>query len=192
MRRGFTLLETLVAVAIMMVAIGSAFGLAPEGLVGARFAKNQTTATYLAQEAIETARNIRDNSMFFAADPSDPMNWLSGLSACIGRLCTVDVKAAKVVPCQSSCAPLDTVVAANGQVTYVNHSGALSADIFPSMFTRDISVRLVTNSKIAALRGDAGGDTEAVITARVRWKEGVVTKTTEINETLFDWWTFTK
>jgi len=189
--KGFTLLETLIAVAIMMVAISSAFGLAPEGLVGARFAKNQTTATYLAQEAIEAVRNIRDNAMFFAADPLDPQNWLKDLLDCVGQLCTIDVREAKVSACISDCSPLDVLVEGD-KTSYVSHIGTVGPDRYPSIFTREIIITPRINSKVAELRDDTGEDTEALITVRVRWKEGTITKVTEMNEFIFDWWTFTK
>ncbi|HEY4505039.1 MAG TPA: type II secretion system protein [Candidatus Paceibacterota bacterium] len=185
--KGFTLLETLVAVAIMMIAIGSAFGLAPEGLVGVRFAKNQTTATYLAQEAMEVARNIRDNSMFFSGDSSDPTNWLNGLLECENRLCTIDTIKRQVEPCLTECPPLFVRLSSNGSLVYENYNRVTTAENSKqSIFTREITIKKKDNSVIGR------DDTEAVLTVKVRWKEGISTKTTEINETLFDWWTFNK
>jgi len=185
--RGFTLLETLVAVTIMMIAIASAFGLAPEGLVGARFAKNQTTATYLTQEALEVVHNMRDNAMFFSPDPSDPMNWLSGVAHCIDRACTVNPVEDKLDVCSGPCRPLISIETVDGGRAYGNgllfesHSSAQE-----TIFTRQVSLKKILNSIIGR------DDTEVLMTVRVSWKEGRVTKVTEVSETLFDWWTFTK
>ena len=184
--KGFTLLETLVAIAIVMLAIGSAFGLVPEGLIGARFAKNQTTATYLVQEAMEEVHNLRDNTMFFSANPSDPLNWLSALSACIDKLCTIDAVSGSVQACSTKCPPMDVRLDDSGSIIYSSHTNIANPSNAPSIFTREITIKKINNATIGR------DDTEAQLTARVRWDEGSVTKTTEMKETLFDWWTFNK
>lgn len=189
-QKGFTLLETLVAVAIIMVAIGSAFGLAPEGLIGARFARNQTIATYLAQEALEITHNARDNAMFFGPDSSDPLNWLSGISQCINRACTVSAVNATVEPCPTGtgCLPLRVRLAPDGSSIFENSTDLIDPNTQPSIFTREIMVKKVLNNTIGVDRDD----TEVLVTAKVSWKEGIVTKKTEVSESLFDWYTFTK
>ncbi|HEY4493091.1 MAG TPA: prepilin-type N-terminal cleavage/methylation domain-containing protein [Candidatus Paceibacterota bacterium] len=186
-QQGFTLLETLVALAIMMIAIASAFGLAPEGLVGARFAKNQTAATYLAQEGLEIVHNMRDSAMFFAPNLANPDNWLINISGCIGRKCVVNPVEEKLEVCGSSCPPLQSVQTLDGGLAYGNGLiFASDSTVQNTIFTREITVTKVRNEIIGR------DDTEAVITVKVSWKEGRVTKVTEISETLFDWWTFTK
>jgi type II secretory pathway pseudopilin PulG len=196
---GFTLLETLVAVAVLMVAIGSAFGLAPQGLMGARYAKNQTVANYLAQDALETVRNIRDNSMFFSPDPGDPYNWLSGVSDCVStsdkeKWCTVDSVNNTVAPCPPSsntgmCPPLDMIQTEDGGVAYGN--GPLFENdptVQNSIFTRAVTIENILNDTIAP----GNTDTEALVTVRVTWQEGSLLRQTKTTETLFDWWTTSK
>lgn len=194
--KGFTLLETLVAVAILMIAIGSAFGLAPQGLMGARFAKNQTTANYLAQDALETVHNIRDNSMFFSPNPSDPFNWLSGLSECQGKnWCTVDSVDNTLNVCLGSgsnvsCPPLDMIQTVDGGVAYGN-GPLFSKDptVQTSIFTRRVNISSVVNDVVAP----GNTDTEVLVTVRVEWQEGALKKRqTQMTETLFDWWTTSK
>lgn len=186
-QKGFTLLETLVAVAIMMIAIASAFGLAPEGLVGARFAKNQTTATYLAQEGLEVVHNIRDNAMLFSPDPTNPLNWLRGFTQCIGRQCTVNAIEDTVDVCPSVCPPVQSIQTIDGGIAYGNGQ-LFSSDstVQNTIFTRSIIVKKVPNSTIGR------DDTEATVLVKVSWKEGRVTKVTSISENIFDWWTYTK
>jgi type II secretory pathway pseudopilin PulG len=57
---GFTLLEALVAVSILMVAVVAPMTVAQKGLSSAVYAKNQMIASYLAQDAIEYIKNVRD------------------------------------------------------------------------------------------------------------------------------------
>lgn len=58
--RGFTLVETLVAIAIIMVAITGPYASAVQTITAARIAQNYTTATFLAQEGVEVVRAERD------------------------------------------------------------------------------------------------------------------------------------
>ncbi|MEX0877639.1 MAG: prepilin-type N-terminal cleavage/methylation domain-containing protein [Candidatus Spechtbacterales bacterium] len=63
---GFTLLEAIIAIAVLLVAVTSASGLVISSLQGLHMTRNRVTAAYLAQEGIEVVRNIRDT------------NWING------------------------------------------------------------------------------------------------------------------
>ena len=58
--QGFTLIETLVAISILVVAIIAPISLATQSLSSAFYARDQVTAFHLAQEAIEAVRSLRD------------------------------------------------------------------------------------------------------------------------------------
>lgn len=60
---GFTLVETLAAISLLSVAIVAPMTLASRSLAASYYAKDQVTAYYLAQEAIEGVRNIRDGNI---------------------------------------------------------------------------------------------------------------------------------
>ncbi len=61
--RGFTLVETLVAVAILMIAISGPLTIANQALTAALGSRNAMIATYLAQEGMESIKNIKDNNL---------------------------------------------------------------------------------------------------------------------------------
>jgi len=61
--RGFTLIETLVAVTFLTVAIVAPMSLITKSLSTTYYARDQITASYLAQEAIESIRYVRDNNI---------------------------------------------------------------------------------------------------------------------------------
>jgi prepilin-type N-terminal cleavage/methylation domain-containing protein len=61
--RGFTLIESLVAIFIFSLAIVGLMTVVSRGIAGTNAAANQVTAHFLAQEGLETARAIRDNEM---------------------------------------------------------------------------------------------------------------------------------
>ena len=59
--KGFTLIEMLVAVFIFTISLSSLMIVTTKGVKGTAEASRQITADFLALEAIETVRNIRDN-----------------------------------------------------------------------------------------------------------------------------------
>ncbi len=79
---GFTIIETLVAIAILLLAITAPLTIAERGLASAEASRHEITAFYLTQEAIEYIRNIRDmNAIAKLGGGSD---WLQGLDLCKG------------------------------------------------------------------------------------------------------------
>ena len=88
--RGFTLVEALVAISILMVAVTSPMMIAQKSLSTAILTKDQMTASFLAQDAIEAIKNIRDEIAINGLSTTD---WITGdsdssdLSKCI---CTDD------------------------------------------------------------------------------------------------------
>lgn len=59
-QKGFTLIETLVAVLILAICVDAVMSLAAGGFFSVKYAKNQIVATALAQESLEYIRNTRD------------------------------------------------------------------------------------------------------------------------------------
>jgi Tfp pilus assembly protein PilV len=60
--RGFTLLETLIATAIILAGVGAIFALGAASFLAAKSSSEHFTAAYLAQEGIEVVRGLRDNN----------------------------------------------------------------------------------------------------------------------------------
>jgi len=74
-QKGFSLIETLIAVTILMIAIVGPLSLVQAGLFSSVHQRNQITAMYLAQEAIEFVKNIRDTNFYVHYNDSD--YWLA-------------------------------------------------------------------------------------------------------------------
>lgn len=123
---GFTLIETLVAVTIIAFAVTGPLFTASRALVAAEIARDQLTASYLAQEGVEYVRAMRDTEYLAAyqaggATVSETAwsNFLSGSNAgsitqCRTTTCTLDPSRAMgsgdglaLLPCSGdACSPL--------------------------------------------------------------------------------------
>jgi type II secretory pathway pseudopilin PulG len=69
-KNGFTIIETLVAISILMIAIAGPLTVAGKGYTSAIDARNQSEASLLAQESLEYLNNLKDNKIFpFASWP---------------------------------------------------------------------------------------------------------------------------
>lgn len=82
-KKGFTLVEAIVAVAILLVGVTAASTASQTGLFSTSIVRDRVTATFLAQEAIEGVRNIKDSNILslLYSDPNDSsVHWLNGIT----------------------------------------------------------------------------------------------------------------
>ncbi len=83
-KKGFTLIETLVAVLLLATAITGPLTIASKGLTATLVAKDQFTAFYLAQDAMEYVRYVRDSNCLSSGGGADGCGvgvWLAGLGS---------------------------------------------------------------------------------------------------------------
>ncbi len=81
---GFTLIETLVAISILMIAVVGPMVFVSNGIKASYYARDQITAFYLAQDAVEALRFIRDNDRISLVNGSQDWETFSNtLSACM-------------------------------------------------------------------------------------------------------------
>ena len=91
--KGFTLIETIVAITILMISIVGPLALASKGIVYAEYVRDEITAFNLAQEAMESIRNIRDENISNRL----PGGWLLDIDKCLSTavppvsLCRLDI-----------------------------------------------------------------------------------------------------
>ncbi len=79
MKKGFTLLEVIIAISVLTVGIGGSFSLIQQTLILASQTQYKLIAAYLAQEGIEIVRNIRDSN-WLEQRTNYAISWDSGLA----------------------------------------------------------------------------------------------------------------
>lgn len=162
--KGFTIIEALVAIAVLMMALGGPLVLAVSSIGDARASKNKVTAFYLAEEALEYVRNVRDSNYLQRTKTPGSPGWLDGLGDCIGGYCFFDIFTPTATTCGASC-PLM-------KIDTGNHYGYAGAD---SIFKRTVTIDNTLNS-----------GNEAKVEIRVEWDEHGSTRKVTLTQNMFN------
>ena len=140
----------MVAITILVVAVAAPLTLAAQSLFAAFYAKDQTTAFYLAQEAIEMVRNQRDDNMLRFLNGDATVQWLDNIP--VGQAFFADAPNDTMNVCSASC--LDSRLRYNG--TFYNYQNGDA-----SRFSRSVLVE--QNPTLP---------NEAVVSVTVAWQTG--------------------
>lgn len=184
--RGFTLIETMFAVIIMAFSITIFMNVVANTLFSARYAKNEITANYLAQEAIDYIRNDRDSIVFFSNDAFSEEAWnnfLNRYSICEGEngceISIIDEITAAAAPVFESCSS--------------NHCSNLYYDPNPdtegSFYTYDQSEKegkAKTNFS-RRIKVTKISESEVRVNVTVYWKNGSSEKSRSLDTSLTKW-----
>lgn len=177
--RGFTLVETLVAIAIFAFAITGLISITAKGVFNTNFVKNKFTAGYLALEGAELARNIRDSAALsnvtWTSMMSDPQ-YLGGCSG-VGNACVIDGSSVDTIPQPVPCPTPDECPFMNYResTAMFNYEGLDPSDNRRSIFRRIIMVEEITSG------------TEARVVSRVEWMQGDETHAVEFVYDMLRW-----
>jgi prepilin-type N-terminal cleavage/methylation domain-containing protein len=162
--RGFTLVETLVAITILMIALTVPFYSLQQAIVASNAARDQLVASSLAEEGAEYIYYLRDSNYLANA------SWLTGMDACLSGGapygCMADPSQNTLTSCVSTgCNPLK--LSASNLYTYAG-SGPTTR------FTRTVKIEQVTA-------------TEAKVTVTVTWVSGHRNYSVIVTDTLYNW-----
>ncbi|KKW23291.1 MAG: hypothetical protein UY70_C0030G0010 [Candidatus Kaiserbacteria bacterium GW2011_GWB1_52_6] len=138
--KGFTLVETLVAISLLTIAIVAPMSLTMLALSSAIYARDQITAYYLAQEGIEAVRSVRDGNILASA-LGTPTPIMQGIPNTTGAPFRVDTHTvpATLTDCASDpggeCKVLQTSCDAQGNCDLYGYASGWTN----TSFTRSVS-----------------------------------------------------
>ncbi|MEI7720216.1 MAG: prepilin-type N-terminal cleavage/methylation domain-containing protein [bacterium] len=175
--KGFTIVETLVAVMILSIAMAGSLALASKGLNTIVVARQEVNATYLAQDVMEYLRALRDTNCITASSLTGTCAnsaWLGNLpTLCAGGGCFIDTVTDAQTACGATC-PVMNYDETNHVYTY----NAVTTTITPTVFTRTVYIQ-----------NPVGGNaSEASTTVLVSWPSvGGVIRSVRVHDNLYNW-----
>ncbi len=180
--RGFTLVETLVAVSILSLSILAGFTAVQSSLRNSGLSKDQVTAFFLAQEAIEFIKNIRDENALTNLGGT-PTNWLNRLAedasdpCWFGNVCRVDPyqyaisSASAIAFCGTtvgSCPVLNQSISGSTIGLFGYTAGWIA-----TRFKREIQFQSISSDQV-------------YITVTITWNMGAIPQTFQVRQLLFN------
>jgi Tfp pilus assembly protein PilV len=157
--KGFTIIETLVAITILMISIAGPLTIAQKGLSSAANTRDQVTASYLAQDLMEYIKNVRDADLLNVNTP------FYRLAGCVGTSVYCNIDTAVDVPTNPTTRSCVTAadcymyIDSNGFYRYTN-----SGSDTKTQFSRYANIQVI----------DAPTNSKYLLTVFVSWKTGTV------------------
>lgn len=178
--KGFTLVETLVAIAIFATSIVGLISVTARGVNDNVFVKNKLIASYLAQEGVELVRNMRDTSLL----PENAVSWnvfLNNTDHWIGNCYRTSPANTDACTIDGTETVLDAVECIDGVCPALGFDSATNSytynTIDSSNFTRTI---------YAQQAGNENPD-EILVVSEVTWDQGENTHKVRYQANLLNW-----
>ena len=170
-KNGYSLVEVLVAVSILMLSIIGPITIAAKSIQSAQYVRQQTTAFFLAQEGITIANTLRNNGGVDAyTDASvDAWGWISddALAPCFGEDgCNIDFRDDTLLSNVESCEIVtDCMLLFDDTAPRAAYQLALGE---PSPYTRILTFRLASAE-------------EMIVESKVQWSSSLLGGAQEVS-----------
>lgn len=191
-QKGFTLIETLVAILILSVTMGALMSLAAGGFYSVRYARNQIAANALMQETLEFIRNSRDSAKIqgltwdqwrqkFYVDQNGAQTGNPGSGCFSSNRCYIDPHTSdpQIRACSGGGSTCPAIQYYANQYFYgynLNYPFSTSGQKYQTSFIRSVEMS----------NGTVGAD-QVIVTVTVEWLNGLNTKTVSQKMLLSNW-----
>lgn len=189
MKKGYTLIETLVALSLLTFALIGPVSLIITSLNREYFSQNKLIAANLAQEGIELVRTIRENNVICETRGAPGWKWdfdYTGTGNLKGTDRTTDATVFETVPCVSgvtiknpimgsSCSANNLKLSSGGTYGY----GAGGSN---TIFSRCIDIDNPTVDE-----GSIGKTNMLDITSTITWTERGTARQVQLKDRLYNW-----
>lgn len=194
-QKGFSLVESLLAITILMISVSAPMTMAWHGLLAAKLAEDKIIANYLAQDALEYIRNKRDynklshtpnildDNIFGECKITDPngtndvpFDDLGNKGCSISTLATVDGRSPSGI--------FSFVSHDNSRIKYHSGTGIYDHTIggVASKFSRQVRIGYIAEPDSNNIFS------EAIVEVTVRWNnEAGITQKYKIRDHLLNW-----
>lgn len=176
-RKGFTLVETLVAISILLVAVVVPLVLLSQSISSARQTQDQVTALYMAQDAVEYLKYI------VATNANDPTkDWLTNLDGSGG---TSDCLEPKTCTIDSFTNTINQYTGQAPVLRYDSSSGSYGykPTATPTKFTRTILLKKISPPQIPGIVYS-----QLLVTVTVSWETSTgASKSVSLGHTIFNY-----
>jgi prepilin-type N-terminal cleavage/methylation domain-containing protein len=186
-QRGFTLIETMIAIFILTLTVGGLLELAAGGYFSVRYERNQIVADNLLQESLEYVRNSRDTAL---QQGSTWQAWLAGYtSAAAGCTtgCIIDPFATtnNVRPPSPSSGEFITFYPSIGLYGYADSQYPPLGNPTAAPYATTYKL-LITVQPIVITGGNTTPD-QAIVKGTITWSNGSSTKTATQSILVTNW-----
>lgn len=173
-QRGFTLVETLVAITIIAVAIIGPLYAVQQALNASRVARDVLIASSLAQEGVEYVRAVRDGNYITNLISPGSRNWLSGFDGTAGGTATY----ANCITADCVVDPTQNTISRTITALYLSSAG---------LYNQQASGQATKFTRRVRLTAVPGSTTEMVVTVTVSWSVLGQTQTVTVTDRLHNW-----
>lgn len=169
MKKGFTIIESLVAIAILVAVVTGAMSAVQTGISSYTYSKDQIIASYLAQEGFEQLKNLRDENALGGT------TWLSGITEVeedpcyFGKACTVS--------------PFETTEAI--ECSAPNACSYIRQDPVDGIYGYDVSWDLTPFRREIVLTSVNANEISVAVT--IYWSKGATSREFRVRENILNW-----
>jgi prepilin-type N-terminal cleavage/methylation domain-containing protein len=180
--KGFTLVESLVAISILSLSILSTFTVVQSSLKSSSISKDQIIAFYLAQDVMEWIKNKRDNNALDAVNGGSN-TWLTGISALETDACWYGGGLTAQKTCEID-TTTNTITTCPGAVcNFLRNDPVTNKYGYSGGWTVSQYKRSVQLTKIIEVPPTSD---EVKVTITITWANRGVPQTFQISQTLFN------